>query len=58
MIEWQKILWAYKLVHVHEASRLAEKGWEPVPHVAPVHDQSKGFIGSTTFVWIRHEVEV
>jgi hypothetical protein len=51
-------LWTYKLVQVHEATRLAEIGWEPVPHVLPVHDQSRGFVGSTTYVWVRKEVEV
>lgn len=53
-----KELWTYKLATVFEATRLAEKGWEPVPHVVPVHEQTKGLVGSTTYVWIRKEGNV
>lgn len=46
--------WEYRLVKVHEAARLAKnENWQPVPEARVVYDQTRGYVGSTTYVWIK-----
>jgi len=57
--EDERIVYQYRLVEVWEARRLVDAdGWGPVPLVETVQKQATGYVGATTYVWLRKEVEV